>query len=94
MSRKGKKEWVLESLNISVETYGDKKGQYKGMIKFQTGVDSYETESICLKIPQEKLQKYKDFIAEDLQTSCDKLVNDLQSAFLGKNIDKMIGKIK
>ena len=61
--------WRLDKIEFSFQTYGENKGKYEGMIRFQNG--NYE--SFSFKIRPEMAQRYIDLMATDIVSSANEL---------------------
>lgn len=81
-----KDNWVLDKIEIEFKKYGEDKGKYIGMIRFQNG----EFESFSFKIRPDMAQSYINLISEDIVKSAESLGSRLiESLGLNKNKNKL-----
>lgn len=66
---KPKDEWRLESIKLDFINWGENKGKYEGMIRFQNG----EYEQFSFKIRPEMAEKYIQLLSGDIVKSAESL---------------------
>lgn len=70
---KKKDEWKLDKIEIEFKRYGEDKGKYSGMIRFQNG----EYESFTFRVRPDMAGSYIQLIADDVVKAADNLGNRL-----------------
>ena len=72
-----KQEWKLDKITIEFQSFGEHKGKYAGMIRFQNG----DFESFQFKVRPEIAEKYIQLLSGDIVKSAselgDKLIESL-----------------
>lgn len=72
-----KEKYKLDSIRLELNKYGENKGSYTGMIKFENG----HNESFCFMIRPDMADDFIKLIASDISLASERLTNDLIYSF-------------